>query len=338
MIKTSSDGICYNKGEVSLERIIAEAPFGLVTTDLEGNIILINKQFADLISIQENLDIALGRSIYQFVEHIPQLFEKVNQCIKITPVPFYLRSIPVHNRFLVVRGIPVDNKYLLVAHNITQVKEFEAAVLSAMIEGQDNERKKMAREIHDGFGPLLSAIRLNLEALTVKYNDQFDNQSREDITHIINALDETTKDIRALSHNLMPTVLIDFGLVPAVNNLCAKIRSSGKIDVEFITNLKRRIDPENELTIYRIVQELINNAIKHSEASRVNVQLMDHETIIILSVDDNGKGVNMKEIDVYSGGIGLNNIQARVNANRGSFTIESTPGNGFTAHVEIPLL
>ena len=337
MKKESSDMICFIEDKVLLDRIIAEAPFGLLTTDMEGVIVLINRQFADFFNIENSLDNIIGNRIFQIVEHIPQLYEKISNSITINPIPFYIKSIPIDKKHLVVRGIPVDDNYLVVAHNITQVKETEAEILSAMIEGQDNERKKIAREIHDGIGPLLSAIRFNLEALQARYNDQFDSKSLDDLTHIIYALDETTRDIRAMSHNLMPPTLIDFGLVPAVSNLCNKIRSSGKLDIDFITNLKRRLDPENELTIYRIVQELTNNSLKHSNASRLNVQLMDHDAQILLSVDDNGQGIDIKNINIYSEGIGLSNVRARVNAYHGTLLIESTPGKGFIAQVEIPL-
>ena len=336
MKHVTPEGIVFHK-EVLLERIIAEAPFGLVNTDLEGFILLINKQFANFFNLKDNLNEALGKKVFDLVEKIPQLHEKLIRCIKTKPQPFSFKSIEINKRHFAVRGIPMDDHYMLVAHNITQVKELEAEVLSAIVEGQDKERIKIAREIHDGIGPLLSAIRLNLEALQLKFNEQMDNRSQDDLKQIINALDETHRDIRALSHNLMPPALIDFGLVPAINNLCAKIKSSGKTDIDFITNLKRRLDPEHELTIYRIVQELTNNSLKHSGAGHLDVQLLDHGSQISLSVDDNGKGIDLKSKNIYSSGIGLSNVQARVNAFRGNCIIESSPGKGFIVQVEIPI-
>ena len=337
MKQAAPEGISYLHHRGLLEKIIAEAPFGLATTDLKGTIVLINRQFAHFLNLDKNQENLIGKKIIQAVEKIPLLFEKTTQCIKSIPVPFYLKSIEIDKKHFAVRGIPVDDHYMMVIHNITKVKELEADVLSAMIEGQDKERKKIAREIHDGIGPLLSAIRFNLEALQLRFNDQLDSKSRDDLIHIINALDETNRDIRALSHNLMPPVLIDFGLVPAINNLCNKIRNSGKMEIEFITNLKRRIDAEYELTIYRIVQELTNNSLKHSGANRLVVQLMDHGAQLLMSVDDNGRGVDLGKKNIYAAGIGLSNVQARVNACRGNCIIESSPDKGFIVQVEIPI-
>lgn len=332
-----SDKLRYDNNKVSLDEIIEEAPFGLIAIDKEGSITLINRQAIELLSLEGNLFKIHGSNILTWIEHIPPLYEKMNHSLATHPATFFLKSTRVNRRHLALRGIPVGENYMMVIQNITQVKETEVEVLSAMIEGQEKERKKIAREIHDGIGPLLSAIRLNLEALKARHNQQMDEKSLDDIDQIIHTLDETTQDIRAMSHNLMPPVLIDFGLVPAVNNLCSRISNSGKVGIDLITNLNKRIESENELILYRIVQELVNNSLKHSEATRITVQLMDHGNYVLLSVEDNGKGFNMNEMDVHSAGTGLSNIQARIQSRNGNIHFETAPGRGFIANVEIPI-
>jgi signal transduction histidine kinase len=332
-----SDKLRYDNEKVSLDRVIADAPFGLITVDHDGTIILINRQTIELLMLKGNLAKVHGSNILNWIGHIPPLYDIMKKNLETGPVPFYFKSIRISRKHLAIRGIQAGKNYMVVIQNITQVKETEVEVLSAMIEGQEKERKKIAREIHDGIGPLLSAIRINLEALKARGNLQMDKKSLDDMDQIILTLDETTQDIRAMSHNLMPPVLIDFGLIPAVNNLCSRIRNSGKVEIELITNLNKRIESENELILYRIVQELVNNSLKHSEASKITVQIMDHGSHILLSVEDNGKGFNLEEVDAHSTGTGLSNIQARIQARQGSIHFDTKPGMGFIAHIEIPV-
>ena len=183
---------------------------------------------------------------------------------------------------------------------------------------------------------MLAAIRLNMEAIMTRNITCLDKQTIKDWKGLVDVLDETMKDLRALSHELLPGVISDFGLVQAITSLCARVDGTGGMKTQFYTNLEKRLDPEYELSIYRIVQELANNAIKHSGADNFIVQLMDHPESLLLTVEDNGKGWDMANPEIFISGIGLLNIRGRVKALGGNLVFDTQPGKGLNTIIEFP--
>ena len=150
-------------------------------------------------------------------------------------------------------------------------------------------------------------------------------------------LDEASTELRNISHNIMPATLSKLGLEAALQNLIGKIAAHSNIQINFTTHgLENRIEEITEMSIYRIVLELINNIVKHAAAKKVTLQLIKYPTYINLVIEDNGVGFNFEKIMEEKKGIGMGNIFSRVDYLKGTIEIDSLPGKGTTVIIEIP--
>ena len=200
--------------------------------------------------------------------------------------------------------------------------------LTAVLQTQENERKRIAEDLHDGIVQQLGGLKLGLQK-------EFQDTENGNTTKLIGVLDQATSELRELSHNMMPRSLTALGLTPALQDMLENSLAHSKIKYTFEHfGSDQRFDPKTEVTVFRIVQELIQNVIKHSQASEVNVQLLGTDKSIVLIVEDNGVGF---DIDKEQHGIGLLNISSRLNAIGGRVSFEQSPENGTLATVKIPL-
>jgi signal transduction histidine kinase len=209
-------------------------------------------------------------------------------------------------------------------------KEQELSQLRGIMKGEDKERSRIARELHDGIVGQLYAIKMNFNAV------QTDHQlaQSEDFTKALQQLEDAAGDLRKTAHNLMPDVLLLGGLGEALQVYCQKMEHNYKLNLEFhLYGSLPRLDPDFELSVYRIIQELTTNIVKHAEADHVIIQLNYQEGLLILTVEDNGKGLSPTLTDSQKG-MGLLNISSRVKAFNGQIELESSPGNGTTVHIE----
>ena len=220
-------------------------------------------------------------------------------------------------------------------------REKELEILSgARVQAQEDERRRIAREIHDGLGQLLTAIKFNLEILedTITVGQE----ERQRIDDMKGLLDNVMKEAREISYNLMPSVLEDFGLAPALQLLCEQFGSRSNVKVQYQTySLNERFDPQLEIGLYRIVQESLNNVAKHAQATEISLQVIRHAGGLRLVIEDNGKGITIHPHIVRmtgKGGMGLVGMRERAASFGGTFTLDSTPNNGTMIVVEIPLL
>lgn len=208
----------------------------------------------------------------------------------------------------------------------------------AVIEAEEKERVRIARELHDGIGQQLSAAKMNISGLegALKLNTE---DEKTMLKNALDLLDESVKEVRAVSHSMMPNALIKSGLVSAVREFINKISSAGnlKINLEII-GLQQRLDPTVENVLFRVLQEIVNNIIKHSRASTVGIQFIKHETELTVLVEDDGVGFNVSEqLNREDAGIGLKNIQSRIEYLNGEVYFDSFPGKGTTITIEIPI-
>ncbi len=210
----------------------------------------------------------------------------------------------------------------------------EKRVISAIIMTEENERKRFAKDLHDGLGPLISAIKMSLSALGERIKDPAGNEILNNSNHLINEAINTLKDI---SNNLSPHILSNFGLASALNAFTTKINQTRAIEIDFKSNMEKvRLDNEKEVVLYRAACELINNSIRHSGASRVEMDLNKHEKFITLQYNDNGRGFDTDSVkNEDSKGMGLSNIETRVKSVDGVFILESTVGKGTSALIKI---
>ncbi|WP_169313292.1 tetratricopeptide repeat-containing sensor histidine kinase [Solitalea canadensis] len=210
-------------------------------------------------------------------------------------------------------------------------KDREISLLEAMMQGEETERGRIARDLHDGIGGLLSAAKMQFSVLkntngTTNHKAEFENG--------LHLLDESASEIRKTAHNLLPELLNRFGLEEGVFNYCQRV-STNKLRIDFVCMSEiPRLKQSFELTIYRIIQELVNNCIKHSDAREALVQLSCYQNFLVITVEDNGKGFTYQlgQMD----GIGLDQIHSKINSVNGNIKIDSTE-KGTTVYIEFDI-
>jgi signal transduction histidine kinase len=239
--------------------------------------------------------------------------------------------------FMIIGGVILIRElfYSLKRSEIERMRA-ERRVITAIINTEENEKKHFAKELHDGLGPLLSSVKMSLSAL----GDKVTGQNGQEILDSVNAMtNEAISAIREISNNLSPHVLTNFGLASAINSFVTKINQSKTITIDFRTNMeKTRIDPDQEVVIYRAVCELINNSLRHSGASQIDIDLNRHDKFVTLQFSENGRGFNPGLLKTEEQkGMGLSNIETRVKSINGVFILESTKGKGTHALIKVTL-
>ncbi len=212
--------------------------------------------------------------------------------------------------------------------DITNKKNHEQELLNATILAQENERKRVALDLHDGISQYLAAIKMNIQALSPE--QKYEVELRQRASELI---DYSIKELRAISHNLMPGAVNDLGLKVAIEEIIDSFNISS-LKINFKINFTERINKDIELTFYRIFQELVNNTSKHAKASEVDLEIFKHHHQITFEYADNGIGINKNKMDKF--GIGLNNIKNRVYALNGTIKISSIEGEGYKTTINIP--
>jgi two-component system, NarL family, sensor kinase len=215
---------------------------------------------------------------------------------------------------------------------ILHEKEKQILAMDSIIQGQEIERSRMARDLHDGLGGMLSGIKLNLSSM--KGNMMIHENDAQLFNKSIVQLDNAITEMRRVAHNMMPEALLKFGLTEAVQDYCDGISESNLVKMKFTQlGLNTAIEKPTEVILYRIIQELSNNAIKHATAKIIFIQLNKHEQGLTLTVEDDGKGFDANKT---TKGDGLQNVQSRVDYLKGTMEINSKLGEGSSFTIEIP--
>lgn len=198
---------------------------------------------------------------------------------------------------------------------------------AVLLEGQEHERKRITRELHDGVGQLLTAVRLRIDVMP------FENGERKELVDMIN---ETIGEVKRISYNVMPGSLVDFGLEAALKGLCDNTAKYSKLkfDFRYVRESDHKLNFDVTVAVYRIVQEGINNILKHAGATEVDLHIIDNKHEIYVLLKDNGKGFNKSGTN--NTGLGLRSMTERAKLLRGSVDIHSEPGEGTTVEARIP--
>ena len=208
--------------------------------------------------------------------------------------------------------------------------EKQTDLLNAVFETQENERKRLAEDLHDSVGQVLSAIKLNLHRLD---KNCVNESSQPLLAETRNLTDDCLLEIRNIIQNVLPPVLTDYGLLEALESLCIKIEQTTGVKVSLTKNLNEiRFQPEIELAFYRIAQELFSNAIKHSEATVINLTLTNDKGWLLMEFKDNGKGFNKDQV---KHGFGLKNLESRVQLINGKINIYTKPQSGTITTIKV---
>jgi signal transduction histidine kinase len=211
-------------------------------------------------------------------------------------------------------------------------KEFlKQKLMEAVVDTEAIERKRIARDLHDGLGPLLSAINHYFQAY-IDAKDVEKNSIQEKTQQVISAaVDEVTR----IAHNISPYILEKHGLFTALKNFISHLESSSKINVFLNVDSLKRFESKKELTVYRCLAELMTNTIKYANATAINIDITDIDKQIIIIYTDDGIGFNLNQVN--SDGMGLNNIRKRVETFDGKIHMDSSPNQGVRVKIEIPV-
>ena len=224
----------------------------------------------------------------------------------------------------------------LKAIEIAELKyEQESQLYNAMLDGQEKERQRLSIDLHDGLAGRLSALKMNLEKLAKKAETKKTENNYRSVAKLI---DSSLYELRSIARNLMPETLFKFGIESAVKDYCSSI-SPGEKQLNFIVQFydtEVRLNQNMNLTLYRIIQELVNNAIKHAEATEVLVQYLIDDNKVNITVEDNGIGFKINAEESHRG-MGLNNLKTRVAYLNGDMDFETAPGQGTNVHIVIPI-
>jgi PAS domain S-box-containing protein len=213
---------------------------------------------------------------------------------------------------------------LFMIRDYTEQKDQEKKNYLTAIEAEEKERLRFSKELHDGLGPLLSTLKIYLEVF-------FTNQNDTDIRNRIeDTLTESINSVKEISNNISPYILENMGLVKAISSFVEKIKFGKKLEIDFQSNLSFRLKPEIEISIYRFITELINNTIKHAQASKINIAIEENENKLEIQYSDNGIGFNIDDVSLHSKGIGLYNLRSRIEKLGGKIEMNTSPGAGFS--------
>ena len=219
----------------------------------------------------------------------------------------------------------------------SSLKEQELAGIDAMIEGQEKERQRIANELHDNLGSLLATLKLHFQNLKVR-KDRVKEEEDLLLKKTDDLIDEAYQQVRRIAHAKNAGVKAQEGLLPAVKNFASNVSASKRLIIEVEEHgMHERLENSLEITIFRIIQELITNVIKHADAKEVVIHLTNHGDGINIMVEDDGKGFLLSEIQVKEG-MGIHSIQRRVEYQGGTVDIESVPEKGTTVIINIPVI
>lgn len=215
---------------------------------------------------------------------------------------------------------------------ISLEKEQQVVSLKSMITGQESERNRIARDLHDGLGGLFSTVKMYFSTLQ---HEQPALGAHPLFQKSMELIHSAAEELRRIAHNLMPEVLLKLGLINAIQDLCNNIQSSRLLKINLQAyGMENRLNPQTEIMLYRIVQELLNNIIKHAQATQVIIQFNRHQEKLSITIEDDGQGFNISE---ENAGAGLKTIQSRVSYLNGELNIDSAQGLGTTVMMEFLL-
>jgi PAS domain S-box-containing protein len=243
-----------------------------------------------------------------------------------------------NGKFLGTRGSNRDITERRKIEEALQLSEQRLQALSHLIEIQEAERKRIASELHDEIGQVLTAVQLNLHGIK-QFGDLKDIPDRLDDS--INLIEHSLQQVRDLAIDLRPWMLDQLGLIPSLRWYIDNQSTRTKIKVQFKADkIKERLSPDIEITCFRVVQEAFTNIHRHSQATKVNVTLNKIDNAIVVEISDNGVGFDVKKVrskKIEKHGLGLIDMEERVNLINGTFNIESAPGKGTTITIRLPL-
>lgn len=240
------------------------------------------------------------------------------------------------NWVMVTRDVTIKKRIL---DEMTRQKlSYHEQLSQAMLQAQDIERQRIAEELHDSVGHNLSVMRMHLSLFQEKIQALDDQVLVDTVAELDGILTETTQEVRNTSRNLSPSLLIDFGLGAAVRSLFSRLDAPGEISVSAaVDDLGADIPAGTQLSVYRIIQELANNTLKHAGATAISISLSrDDDDLLLMRYADNGTGFDVEMAQSEAGGLGVKNMLTRASVLQGFLTFQSPAEGGLHAELRIP--
>jgi len=320
------------QSEQKFKRIFNSSSEGIFIWNSQFKIIDVNKAVLNVLGYEkeEILSLSIFDAITEeYYEQIRQhsrilLSGKTQQSYEIEGIAKDGTIIPIEVNSRVIQI--ADKVYILtLIHDLRERKQKEQIILNATIETEERERQRFAQDLHDDFGPTLSSAKMYLQLLKEKEQDA---RSSEIIDTVQALIEESIDNIRSTSNALSSHILVQYGLAEAIKNTVEKFRAF--VSVSLDTNLRgERFLPNTEAIVYRILNELLNNTIKHADATRIDIGIYIKKQNLKLSYVDNGKGFDLQQkLADAKGGIGIFNILNRIQTIGGKYTFDTSPGNG----------
>jgi signal transduction histidine kinase len=214
------------------------------------------------------------------------------------------------------------------------MRQSEIRSLDSLMQGQEMERKRVAKDLHDRLGSMLSAIKLQFGALEGRV-ESVREENKQQYQHVTTLLDDAVGEVRRISHDMLKSSLAQFGLAGALDDLRQALSAPGKLEVEMILfGLEERMEQKVEIAAFRMVQECVSNALKHAKATAITISVTRTTGALNVMVEDNGKGFDMSKVNE---GMGLGNLRQRAAEVGGAVQFDSRPGHGTTVTIDVPL-
>ncbi|MFA7627193.1 MAG: two-component regulator propeller domain-containing protein, partial [Candidatus Kapaibacterium sp.] len=275
----------------------------------------INNRNRELTEIVNNRTEELKRKNNMLIKHAVEI-TKINQSLerRVAERTFELQQ--------------ANDKLLNILDDITESKSDS---LKAIIKAQEDERSRFAKDLHDGAGQYLSFLKFNLNNIMAKLDD---DNIKDNLKEQIKLIDNIVKELRQFAYSLMPPVLERIGLTAAIEELIEIFKSQTNIKYDFYIQEKKKQFPKYvKIHIYRVVQEVLNNAVKHSNCSKISFQMLSYPKNLLIIIEDNGRGFNPA---TSKSGMGLKNLQSRITLINGKIDIDSQTNHGTTITIEVP--
>ena len=332
--------IKLQRSEERLRLVFDNVEDSITTVDENGIIETINKTFQGL-----DPNEVIGANIFDFYSNADVIATVKAKFCELVETgksfeledPFTGPDGTTHVYSIKYNGIFHLNKFykaIVIVRDVTAERDRENSIMSGVLKGQEQERKRLGAELHDGIGQVLTAIALQVSQIREQVSQNDVVTITTDLTKLNVNLQEAIREVRNISHDLMPEVLESFGLKEAINQTCNNFRERSDVVMKFHhADLEPRYNHLIEVNLFRITQELLTNIHKHAHCTKVFISLMDHGDSINLTVEDDGVGFDSRQ---QIKGIGLGNVYSRVNMLGGQIDIESAQNSGTLINIDVP--
>jgi len=251
----------------------------------------------------------------------------------------YFKEVSILIVCMVVMAVLIYNNIQLKKNEeiLKQLLQQQKVRSKFIITTEEKQLSRITRQLNDGIGQQLSAAKLNISALQSFLRNTTDAEKLM-LQNAVELLDDTVKEVRTISHSIIPHTLIKSGLEPTLNEFVKKVNSRGNLKVNFeIIGFIDRLEQIKEIVLYRVLEEVVHNCIKHANASEIGIQIVRHEKELSILVQDNGNGFDAESVQKDGKGTGLKNILSRMDFLNGNVFFDSRLTKGTTVTIEIPM-